>query len=411
MASTQKDSRAFLISLLREANVIDEIIDDVVQACEIANYSPFSFASNSVTVPMLAKKLYLTREEAESLKQVTLKHLTGVELNKNSDSSSMEPGPSHTTTNTNKISVEVRPFYGTGFEQTKKSWFSFGSQEMSAREENLESRTQRTDYTADRQSSAHSFVNEFSTVNEILDDDEQKSDEFENSVLDEKNGMAALADVYLDRAQRPRGRPFIPKLQLQTAGLTFGLSNAVQFPSGSDDLNSFPSVKDLSPLSTKKSCKKDIKATKQIKEELTMKRDQKFHVEELNNCETQKEMKIDDELPSYQRPTIASEARRTATLKRIEYLKDYGRKEATMSQSMSFPLSLNSPKTTSASLSRFGKPTKATLVRMEYIRHHLWSSSSYFENEFPKKNTNCLKASVSHGRSKRISKSTTAIAV
>lgn len=99
MASRQRDSRALIIGLLREANIMDEIIEDVVQACEIANYSASSFASNSVTVAMLAEKLYLTREEAESLKQVTIQRLNREEdLNKDSNSQPVDPCPSRTTT-------------------------------------------------------------------------------------------------------------------------------------------------------------------------------------------------------------------------------------------------------------------------------------------------------------------------
>jgi len=84
MSSEITDNREFLIGLLREANIIDEIIDDVVKACETANYSPFALASNSMTVPALSEKLSLTQKEAETLKQVTLKRLNAIESIKES---------------------------------------------------------------------------------------------------------------------------------------------------------------------------------------------------------------------------------------------------------------------------------------------------------------------------------------
>lgn len=85
------DNREFLVGLLREANIIDEIIDDVVEACENANYSPFALASNSMTVPTLSEKLSLTQKEAETLKQVTLKRLNAIESTEESRSRSVEP--------------------------------------------------------------------------------------------------------------------------------------------------------------------------------------------------------------------------------------------------------------------------------------------------------------------------------
>lgn len=77
MSFVNYESREFLISLLREANVVEEILEDVAEACKLAEYSVFSLAADDIPVTLLAKKLFLTKEEAKALRNVAKERLKG----------------------------------------------------------------------------------------------------------------------------------------------------------------------------------------------------------------------------------------------------------------------------------------------------------------------------------------------
>lgn len=70
-------SRDFLISLLREANIVEEIVEDVATACKLADYSVFTLASKEIGLQELAEKLFLTKQEAMALRRVAVARLRG----------------------------------------------------------------------------------------------------------------------------------------------------------------------------------------------------------------------------------------------------------------------------------------------------------------------------------------------
>jgi len=70
-------SREFLIGLLREANIVEEIVKDVADACKIEGFSIFTLASEEVTIKTVAEKLYLTLREAASLRKAAAARLRG----------------------------------------------------------------------------------------------------------------------------------------------------------------------------------------------------------------------------------------------------------------------------------------------------------------------------------------------
>ena len=75
MTPVDYQSRAFMIGLLRDAKVDEEIVEDIADACELAEFSVFSLASDEIPVKTLAEKLYLTKQEAFSLRHVAAARL------------------------------------------------------------------------------------------------------------------------------------------------------------------------------------------------------------------------------------------------------------------------------------------------------------------------------------------------
>ena len=70
MSSDKYEGRAAIISLLREAQVVEEIVEDVADAVELAEYTILSLASEEISVNTLAETLYLTKQEALAVKKV-----------------------------------------------------------------------------------------------------------------------------------------------------------------------------------------------------------------------------------------------------------------------------------------------------------------------------------------------------
>jgi len=202
--------------------------------------------------------------------------------------------------------MEVLPSCSSGFRQPRSSWLSFGSKDPSS-QSIAETQTQQTDCTTDGDSSSlQSTMDETSTIVAWDEGSKAIDDDLESFVMDEKFGMQVLADVYLDRAHRPRGRPFIPLLHLQDAGISFGPPNVHQSLSSSRQSTGFSLIDDLSPLSVKESSKKDIDEAKHRCEKSTMIVDFGSN-EDQSNGGNGKQMESNRDVPSYQRPTIASE--------------------------------------------------------------------------------------------------------
>ena len=91
MAPADYQSREFMIGLLRDAKVDEEIVEDIADACELAEFSVFSLASEEIPVKTLAEKLYLTKQEA-----FALRHVAAARLEMNSDpSATAKPSQIH----------------------------------------------------------------------------------------------------------------------------------------------------------------------------------------------------------------------------------------------------------------------------------------------------------------------------
>lgn len=206
-----------------------------------------------------------------------------------------------------KISVEVLPSCSSGgFHQPRSSWLSFGSKDPGPQSIS-ETQTQQTDCTTDGDSSSlQSTLDEISTI--VVWDEGSKAvdDDLESFVMDEKFGMQVLADVYLDRAHRPRGRPFIPLLHLQDAGISSGPPNVRQSLSSSRHSICFSLVDDLSPLSVTESSNKDIDEPKHHCEKSMIIVDLGSNGDQPSEGNAN-QMESNGDVPSYQRPTIASE--------------------------------------------------------------------------------------------------------
>jgi len=157
----------------------------------------------------------------------------------------------------------------------------------------LESMSHWTDCTAEEGSSSAQSTNEKISMIYLVPEE-----------VDESSGMTILADVCLDEAQRPRGRPFIPRLHLKDAGISFGVPNGCQSEATMFDSISSASIDQLSPIPLSRS------PTKASKKKQITKR--KCRVECREGVKKTEKPKIP--LPSYLRPTVASEARKAATL-------------------------------------------------------------------------------------------------
>eukprot|EP00210_Caulerpa_lentillifera_P006047 g5779.t1 len=379
-----RDSREFLIGLLREANIIDEIIDEVVDACESANYSAFSLASNSVTVPVLSEKLSLTREEAESLKYVTLRRLNAIESSQESPMSSLDAhGPSLGLTSETEGSMEVQTSFDETPKEPEESFLPFGSflQESITTQsvegdKTLDSKIHWTDCSIDGGSSDQSIKDKSSKIH-LLED---------KSGFNEPCGMTKLANVKLDETQEPRGRPFIPPLLLQDAGISFGPPNGCPSDSSCFDTVSSVSIEDFV----------DSHGVMSMTTRSQEKPNKKQNCKVVPEASKKKLGKSSGPLPSYLRPTVASEARRLATLGKKGNMKGH------LDQPLVFQSSSNSLKRRKIPYYRMVKSTRADLARMEYIKHRIESTS--LENEAPRKKSCSLKAKVNHSNKKTVSK-------
>lgn len=157
----------------------------------------------------------------------------------------------------------------------------------------LDSMSHWTDCTAEEGSSSAQSTNDKISLIQLVPEE-----------VDESSGMTTLADVCLDEAQRPRGRPFIPPLHLKDAGISFGVPNGCQIDVNSFDSISSTSIDQLSPIPLSRSPTKAPKKKQITKPNCRM------------ECQegVKKTEKPKVPLPSYLRPTVASEARKAATL-------------------------------------------------------------------------------------------------
>ncbi|CAD7694716.1 unnamed protein product [Ostreobium quekettii] len=64
------DSRDFLMRCLELAEIEDDIIEDIADACEVTGYCPAALAGDGVVLEAVAEKLFLTEQEAATLIEV-----------------------------------------------------------------------------------------------------------------------------------------------------------------------------------------------------------------------------------------------------------------------------------------------------------------------------------------------------
>lgn len=234
MTSMHYGSREFLIGLLREANIVEEIVRDVADACKIAGFSIFTLASEEVAIKILAERLYLTLQEAASLRRVAAARLRGENFKPANQQSPINTKPdfskmvsvhvvaSHSDIcyHNQRATASGESYPGCDGEKKRITTSSYGSADFAC---------QLVDFMSDCDSSLCNFY------------EDSPKDHFTNPVprrttagkgpkplssLKKSDDGDSLTDSNLAEHEN-NCRPFVPPLQLEMVGLSFGPPNFV----------------------------------------------------------------------------------------------------------------------------------------------------------------------------------------
>lgn len=248
--------REFLIGLLREANIVEEIVKDVADACKLAGFSVFTLASEEVAIKTLADELYLTFQEAASLRRVAVARLRGENIKPTNQQPPINTKPdfskmvsvhvvaSHSDIcyHNQRATASGESFPGCDGAKKRITTSSYGSADFVC---------ELVDVMTDCDASSCNFYEDspkdhFTTNRTPKRLTGGKGSKTQTS-LRKRDGRDSLTDNNLAEHDHSC-RPFVPPLQLEMAGLSYGPPNFVCPAYDSLDSLSFAELEQMADL-------------------------------------------------------------------------------------------------------------------------------------------------------------------